>query len=61
MRRTTASIAIDVSALAPQIACPHTVDNVKRVGAVSGTKVHQIVIGSCTNGRSTISKRRPAA
>ncbi|MCX6549954.1 MAG: 3-isopropylmalate dehydratase large subunit [Acidobacteria bacterium] len=44
-------IEVDVSTLAPQIACPHTVDNVKPVGAVAGTKVHQIVIGSCTNGR----------
>jgi 3-isopropylmalate/(R)-2-methylmalate dehydratase large subunit len=45
------SIEIDASALAPQIACPHTVDNVKPVDAVLGTRVHQIVIGSCTNGR----------
>jgi 3-isopropylmalate/(R)-2-methylmalate dehydratase large subunit len=44
-------IDIDVSALQPQIACPHTVDNVKPIDAVLGTKVHQIVIGSCTNGR----------
>jgi 3-isopropylmalate/(R)-2-methylmalate dehydratase large subunit len=42
---------IDVSSLEPQIACPHTVDNVKGIGAVTGTKVHQVVIGSCTNGR----------
>jgi 3-isopropylmalate/(R)-2-methylmalate dehydratase large subunit len=44
-------IEIDVSTLGPQIACPHTVDNVKGVAAVAGTTVHQIVIGSCTNGR----------
>jgi 3-isopropylmalate/(R)-2-methylmalate dehydratase large subunit len=44
-------IELDVSALEPQIACPHTVDNVKPVGEVRGTKVHQVVIGSCTNGR----------
>jgi 3-isopropylmalate/(R)-2-methylmalate dehydratase large subunit len=44
-------IEVDVSRLEPQIACPHTVDNVKGVGEVAGTKVHQIVIGSCTNGR----------
>jgi 3-isopropylmalate/(R)-2-methylmalate dehydratase large subunit len=35
----------------PQIACPHTVDNVKPVSAVAGTKIQQVVIGSCTNGR----------
>jgi 3-isopropylmalate/(R)-2-methylmalate dehydratase large subunit len=44
-------IDIDVSELNPQIACPHTVDNVKPIESVAGTKVDQIVIGSCTNGR----------
>jgi 3-isopropylmalate/(R)-2-methylmalate dehydratase large subunit len=45
------TIEVDVSALAPQVACPHTVDNVKPVEKVAGVRVHQIVIGSCTNGR----------
>jgi 3-isopropylmalate/(R)-2-methylmalate dehydratase large subunit len=44
-------ITVDVSSLAPQIACPHTVDHVTEVSSVQGTRVHQIVIGSCTNGR----------
>ena len=44
-------IEIDASELEPQIACPHTVDNVKPIGEVLGTTVQQIVIGSCTNGR----------
>jgi 3-isopropylmalate/(R)-2-methylmalate dehydratase large subunit len=44
-------IEIDAFALAPQVACPHTVDNVKPVDAVKGKRVHQIVVGSCTNGR----------
>jgi 3-isopropylmalate/(R)-2-methylmalate dehydratase large subunit len=44
-------IDIDVSKLTPQIACPHTVDNVKPIKEVLGTKINQIVIGSCTNGR----------
>ena len=44
-------IEIDVSKLDPQIACPHTVDNVKPIAQVAGTKVNQVVIGSCTNGR----------
>lgn len=44
-------IEINVAKLVPQIACPHTVDNVKPVDQVLGKKVHQIVIGSCTNGR----------
>ena len=45
------TVEIDASRLEPQIACPHTVDNVKPIGAVAGTRVHQVVIGSCTNGR----------
>ena len=44
-------VEIDVSELAPQIACPHTVDNVKPIDQVAGKPVQQIVIGSCTNGR----------
>ncbi|MCL4306229.1 3-isopropylmalate dehydratase large subunit [bacterium] len=44
-------VQIDANKLAPQIACPHTVDNVKPVTDIKGKKVDQIVIGSCTNGR----------
>jgi 3-isopropylmalate/(R)-2-methylmalate dehydratase large subunit len=44
-------IHVDVSSLGPQIACPHSVDNIKPVEEVQGKKIHQIVIGSCTNGR----------
>jgi len=44
-------VEVDVSQLAPQIACPHTVDNVKPVGEVAGRPIQQVVIGSCTNGR----------
>jgi len=44
-------IDIDAATLVPQIACPHTVDNVKPVTEVAGKKLNQIVIGSCTNGR----------
>ena len=44
-------IEIDASSIEPQIACPHAVDNVKNISKVAGTKVNQIVIGSCTNGR----------
>jgi len=44
-------VEIDATQLEPQIACPHTVDNVKPIGEVVGKKVHQIVVGSCTNGR----------
>ncbi len=44
-------VEIDVGALVPQIACPHAVDNVKPVDAIKGTRIQQIVVGSCTNGR----------
>ncbi len=44
-------VEIDANTLSPQIACPHTVDNVKPIEEVSGITVNQIVIGSCTNGR----------
>lgn len=49
--RYVQEIDIDVSDLEPQLACPHTVDNVKAIDSIAGTKVDQIVIGSCTNGR----------
>ncbi len=42
---------IDVTDLVSQIACPHSVDNVKKVEEVKGTRIHQALIGSCTNGR----------
>jgi homoaconitase/3-isopropylmalate dehydratase large subunit len=45
------TVEVDVSNLASQVACPHMVDHVKPISAVLGTRVHQIVIGSCTNGR----------
>jgi len=40
----------DVSSLMPQIACPHSVDNVKPVNDVN-EEIDQAVLGSCTNGR----------
>ena len=41
----------DVSDLEPLVACPHSVDNVKPVSAVKGTKIDQVFFGSCTNAR----------
>jgi len=43
--------AVDLATLEPQVACPHTVDNVTDLSAVAGTAVHQGYLGSCTNGR----------
>jgi 3-isopropylmalate/(R)-2-methylmalate dehydratase large subunit len=46
-----AEYVFDASAIEPQIACPHTVDNVKPLSAVAGVKVDQAFLGTCTNGR----------
>ena len=42
-------IPIDLSALTPLIACPHSPDNVAEVSTLKDTKVDQVCIGSCTN------------
>ncbi len=42
-------ISIDLSALTPLIACPHSPDNVVEVSTLKNTKVDQVCIGSCTN------------
>ena len=42
-------IEIDLSALTPRIACPHSPDNVKAVAELQEIKVDQVCIGSCTN------------
>ena len=42
-------IDIDLNALRPMIACPHSPDNVVPVATLAGTKVDQVCIGSCTN------------
>ena len=41
----------EVSNLIPQVAKPHTVDNVVPVTEVLGTPIQQAFIGTCTNGR----------
>jgi 3-isopropylmalate/(R)-2-methylmalate dehydratase large subunit len=45
-------IEIDVDALEPQVACPHTPDNVHPISEVTRERipVDQVFIGSCTNG-----------
>jgi 3-isopropylmalate/(R)-2-methylmalate dehydratase large subunit len=44
-------IAIDLGQVFPVVAAPHHVDNVKAVSEVQGTKIHEALIGTCTNGR----------
>src|SRR5215469_8195219 len=43
---------IDVGSLEPQVACPHTPDNVHPISEVTrdDLRVDQVFIGSCTNG-----------
>lgn len=44
-------IKISLDELFPVVAAPHHVDNVKAVAEVQGTKIHEALIGTCTNGR----------
>ena len=43
------TVEIDLSALVPLAACPHSPDNVKSIEELSGGKIDQVCIGSCTN------------
>lgn len=44
---------LDLAALEPVIAKPHSVDNVVPVRDARGTPVDQVLIGTCTNGRDS--------
>ncbi len=44
-------IEIDLTELEPQVACPHTVDNVKPISEVVGAKVQQAFLGTCNGSR----------
>ncbi len=44
-------IDIDLSRLKPTVAFPHLPENTKTIDQVGDIKIHQVVIGSCTNGR----------
>ena len=41
----------DISKISPQVAKPHTVDNVCNIEEVVGTSIDQAFLGTCTNGR----------
>lgn len=45
------TITINLSELTPVVALPHLPENVKPVSDVKDVKIHQVIIGSCTNGR----------
>lgn len=42
-------IDLDLASIEPNIACPHSPDNVKTVREVAGLEVQQVMVGSCTN------------
>ncbi len=44
-------VTFDASQIEPQVARPHTVDNVVPLSQVAGTAVQQAFLGTCTNGR----------
>jgi 3-isopropylmalate/(R)-2-methylmalate dehydratase large subunit len=41
----------DVTHMEPQVACPSSPDNVRKLSQVAGTLLDAVFIGSCTNGR----------
>ncbi|MGB9811855.1 MAG: aconitase family protein, partial [Dictyoglomus turgidum] len=41
----------NLSNLEPQVALPHTVDNVYPISQIENIKIHEAFIGTCTNGR----------
>jgi 3-isopropylmalate/(R)-2-methylmalate dehydratase large subunit len=61
------TIEIDATRLEPTVSRPHTVDNTALAKDLKGTKIQQVVIGTCTNGRledlavaaGILKKRRP--
>jgi 3-isopropylmalate/(R)-2-methylmalate dehydratase large subunit len=44
-------LTVDVTTLAPQVTFGYKPDNVKDIGEMEGTRIDQVYIGSCTNGR----------
>src|SRR6056297_3154752 len=44
-------IELDLGEIYPLVAAPHHVDNVKAVSEIEGKKIHQGLVGTCTNGR----------
>jgi 3-isopropylmalate/(R)-2-methylmalate dehydratase large subunit len=45
------TLEVDLAKLEPMVACPHEVENTKPVGAVVGTKIDQLFLGSCANAK----------
>jgi 3-isopropylmalate/(R)-2-methylmalate dehydratase large subunit len=45
------SVEIDVTGMPPLVAFPHLPENIRAAREAGDVKIHQVVIGSCTNGR----------
>ena len=45
------TIEIDLSEIRPTVAFPHLPENTRPIDEVGEVPIHQVVIGSCTNGR----------
>ena len=45
-------ITIDLNKLEPTVSKPHTVDNTATAAELKGTRIDQVFIGTCTNGRT---------
>ncbi|MBI4188651.1 MAG: 3-isopropylmalate dehydratase large subunit [Chloroflexi bacterium] len=45
------TIRIDAAKLEPTVAKPHTVDNTALARELKGTRIDQVFLGTCTNGR----------
>jgi 3-isopropylmalate/(R)-2-methylmalate dehydratase large subunit len=44
-------LEFECNELVPQVACPHSVDNVHSAESLEDVNINQVFIGSCTNGR----------
>lgn len=48
--RYAQTVDLDLDTLEPQVAKPHTFENVVPVSSVAGTRIDQAMVGSCANG-----------
>lgn len=46
------TVEINMSEIVPTVACPHLPENTRPAAELHDIKIDQVVIGSCTNGRS---------
>jgi len=46
------SYHIDLSAIRPTVALPHLPENIRAIDEIGDIRIDQVVIGSCTNGRT---------